>query len=57
MGAIAEIGSKVIGAIGGIGGQEAGSGSSPVDAVIHSLLGGGLKALEPQPSASNNSSS
>lgn len=39
MGAIAEIGSKVIGAIGGIGGQEAGSGSSPVDALIHSLLG------------------
>lgn len=53
MGAIAEVGSKVLGAITG-GGKDAAS-SSPVDALMQDLLGSGLKTLETPPSANKDS--
>ncbi|WP_155420170.1 hypothetical protein [Burkholderia cepacia] len=53
MGAIAEVGAKVLGEITG-GGKEAAS-SSPVDGLMQDLLGSGLKTLETPPSASRDS--
>jgi len=58
MGAIAEVGSKVIEGISGVGSEKAGGaagGSSPIDALMHDLLGSGLKTLETLPSAKTNS--
>ncbi|WP_164992161.1 hypothetical protein [Burkholderia stabilis] len=54
MGAIAEVGAKVIEGITGAGGKDAAS-SLPVDALMQGLLGSGLKTLETPPSASSDS--
>ncbi|WP_175865931.1 hypothetical protein [Burkholderia cepacia] len=57
MGAIAQVGPKIFERMIGVGGKEAGGagGSSPIDALMHDLLGSGLKTLEALPSAKNNS--